>query len=131
MAMSASEAKIRQFLPKGQRRRAACPLPAVLAVHPLAPVDLKYAYSRRLSGRVEAASEVPAVEATEQPSWSVEQAPRRPLRLRAQDKKSGHARMQSAIVSEAKGGIVAFEGTTVDKAQVVLNYLRENRLIDF
>jgi electron transfer flavoprotein beta subunit len=34
-------------------------------------------------------------------------------------------------MSEAKSGVVAFEGTSVDKAQVVLNYLREHRLIDF
>jgi electron transfer flavoprotein beta subunit len=53
------------------------------------------------------------------------------VRLRAQDKKAGYARMLSAILTEAKGGVVAFEGTSVDKAQVILNYLREHRLIDF
>jgi electron transfer flavoprotein beta subunit len=53
------------------------------------------------------------------------------VRLKALDKKSGHARLLSAIVSETKGGVVAFEGTTVDKAQVMLNYLREHRLVDF
>jgi electron transfer flavoprotein beta subunit len=39
--------------------------------------------------------------------------------------------MRAAVVSEAKGGVVAFEGTSVDKAQVVLNYLRNHRLIEF
>ena len=125
------DAIIRQFLPKGQRRRVACPLPLVLAVHPLAPVELKYAHSRRLSGRVEAGSKTSTAEGVTQASWTVEPASRRPVRLRAQDKKAGHARMLSAIVTEAKGGVVAFEGTSVDKAQVILNYLREHRLIDF
>lgn len=126
-----SAARVRQFLPKGQRRQIACPLPLVVAVHPFAPVSLTYAYARRMSGRVEVTSSgFPAV-ATEPPSWVVEAAPRRPVRLKAQEKKAGHARLLSAIVSEAKGGVVAFEGTTVDKAQVVLNYLREHRLVDF
>jgi electron transfer flavoprotein beta subunit len=130
-AANSLDVKIRQFLPKGQRRRVACPLPLVLAVHPLAPVELKYAYSRRISGRVEAVSKPPTVEGVLQPSWTVETASRRSVRLRPQDKKSGHARMLSAIASEAKGGVVAFEGTTVDKAQVMLTYLREHRLVDF
>jgi electron transfer flavoprotein beta subunit len=69
--------------------------------------------------------------ATLQPSWAVETGARRAQRLKAQDKQAGHARLLSAIVSEVKGGVVAFEGTSVDKAQVVLNYLREHRLVDF
>ncbi|HML28540.1 MAG TPA: hypothetical protein PKE16_06835 [Hyphomicrobium sp.] len=126
------EARVRQFLPRGQRRQIACPLPLVLVVHPLAPVTLKYAYSRRISGSID---RHPAgyVEnaAGEPPSWAVEAQSRRPVRLKAADRKAGHARLLSAIMSEAKGGVVAFEGTSVDKAQVVLNYLREHRLIDF
>jgi electron transfer flavoprotein beta subunit len=53
------------------------------------------------------------------------------MRLKAEEKRSAHQRMRAAVVSEAKGGVVAFEGTSVDKAQVVLNYLRNHRLIDF
>lgn len=124
-------AEIRQFLPKGQRRRIACPLPLVVSVHPRAPVELKYAYARRVSGRVEVAPASSMGARPLTPEWIVESASRRPVRLKAQDGKSAHARMQSAIVSEAKGGVVAFEGTTVDKAQVMLNYLREHRLVDF
>jgi electron transfer flavoprotein beta subunit len=130
-AASGVEIEIRQFLPKGQRRRVACSLPLVIAVHPLSPVELKYAYARRLSGRIVAISPSPAIAQAVHSSWTVEKVPRRPVRLKAQDKKSGHARLLSAIVSETKGGIVAFEGTTVDKAQVMLNYLREHRLVDF
>jgi electron transfer flavoprotein beta subunit len=103
----------------------------VIAVHPLSPEKLTYAYARRLSGRIEAISSTRATEEAVNPSWSVEKVSRRPVRLKAWEKKSGHARLLSAIVSETKGGVVAFEGTTVDKAQVMLNYLREHRLVDF
>lgn len=123
---------IRQFLPKGQRRQIACPLPLVIAVHPLAPISLRYAYARRIYGAIDRHSTgYEDANAEELPSWAVEEQSRRPVRLKAPDKKAGHARLLSAIMSEAKSGVVAFEGTSVDKAQVVLNYLREHRLIDF
>lgn len=129
------EARVRQFLPKGSRRGVAVPLPAVLAVHPLTQVRLQYAYARRTDGRIVAASsatDAPQAGANAGASaWTVETASRRPVRLKAEEKRSAHARMQSAVVTEAKGGVVAFEGTPVDKAQVVLNYLREHRLVDF
>lgn len=130
-AASGPELELRQFLPKGQRRGVVCSLPLVIAVHPLSPVKLTYAYARRLSGRIEVISPVPAQNPVVNQGWTVEKSPRRPVQLKAQDKKSGHARLLSAIASETKGGVVAFEGTTVDKAQVMLNYLREHRLVDF
>lgn len=126
------EVRVRQFLPKGRRRGILAPLPVVLAVHPLAPVGLSYAYARRMSGRIQnrltdgLTAEAPA------PTWKVETVRRQPVRLRAEDKtKSAHSRLLSAIASEAKGGVVAIEGSSVDKAQVMLTFLRENRLIDF
>ncbi len=128
---SGREARLRQFLPKGQRRRIACPLPLVIAVHPFAPARLRYAYARQIDGQITPVLSAVQSDGATQLSWAVENVSRRPIRLKAQDKKAGHARLLSAIVSEAKGGAVAFEGTTVDKAQVVLNYLREHRLVDF
>lgn len=124
-------AHLRQFLPKGQRRQLICPVPLIVAVHPFAPVRLDYAYSRRISGRLDVTQTDYSAPSAVQPSWTIEAAPRRPVRLQAQDIKTGHARMLSAVTSEVKSGVVAFEGTTVDKAQVVLNYLREHRLVDF
>lgn len=129
-----AEARVRQFLPKGRRRGVAVSLPAILAVHPLTQVRVGYAYARRLSGRIVAVSPAidgqPGAGARESP-WTVEQTSRRPVRLKAEEKRSAHERMRAAVVSEAKGGVVAFEGTSVDKAQVVLNYLRNHRLIEF
>lgn len=128
------EALVRQFLPKGRRRGVAVSLPAILAVHPLTKVGLGYAYARRLSGRIVAVS--PAIDGKlgsggRESHWTVEQPSRRPMRLRADEKRSAHERIRAAVASEAKGGVVAFEGTSVDKAQIVLNYLRNHRLIDF
>jgi electron transfer flavoprotein beta subunit len=39
--------------------------------------------------------------------------------------------MLSATVSENKGGAVVIDGDSVEKAQVILRYLREHRLINF
>jgi electron transfer flavoprotein beta subunit len=130
--VESGEVRIRQFLPKGKRRRLAAPLPAILAVHPLAPVELRYAYARRIAGEI--AITGLAASSPQPPAsviWSAEQSPRRPIRLKAEEKKAAHARLMTAIVSEAKGGLVAIEGSCVDKAQIMLTYLRENRLVDF
>ena len=127
-----AEALVRQFLPKGRRRGVAVSLPAILAVHPLTQVRLGYAYARRLSGRivaVSAATEGLGAGAGEW-AWTVEQTARLPVRLKAEEKRPAHERMRAAVVSAAKGGVVASEGSAVDKAQLVLNYLRTNRLID-
>jgi len=126
------EVQIRQFLPKGKRRGIVAPLPVVLVVHPLAPVEIRYAYARGLAGRIiEAAPETGASETDISVMWSVDTVSRRPIGLKAQDKKAGHARLLSAIGSEARGGTVAIEGSPVDKAQVMLSFLREHRLVDF
>ncbi len=127
-----AEARVRQFLPKGRRRGVAVSLPAILAVHPPTQLNLGYAYARRLSGRIVAVSPAgaaPGAGARQSP-WTVEQTARRPVRLKAEEKRPAHERMRAAVASEAKGGVVASEGTAVDKAQVVLNYLRTHRLID-
>ncbi len=126
------EAHVRQFLPKGKRRSVAAPLPLVAAVHPLSPVELTYAHARRVSGRIETVTVSGlADKSRSQAVWTVEPTARRAIALKTPENKDGHARMLSFVESPAKGGAVAFEGTSVDKAQILLTYLRENRLIDF
>jgi electron transfer flavoprotein beta subunit len=126
------EVQIRQFLPKGKRRKIVAPLPIILVVHPLAPAEIRYAYMRRLAGRIiETEPKDCPPETGASTLWAVESTTRRPVCLKAEDKKSAHARMLSATVSEAKGGVVAIEGSSVDKAQVMLSFLREHRLVDF
>lgn len=129
--IASGEVEIRQFLPKGRRRRIAVPLPAVLTVHPLAAAELRYAYARRLQGRIEVTQPALSPEQKRDIVPSVGPAAQRPAKLKAEEKKAGHARLMSAIVSEARGGIVAFDGSPVDKAQVILTYLREHRLVEF
>lgn len=132
--LAAGEVRLRQFLPKGKRRGLVLPLPAVVAVHPLAAVTLSYAHARRLSGRIVRLGEgsLPSgKDAGASTPWHILPPAQQRQRLKAEDKKPAHARLQAAITTESKGGVVVIEGSHVDKAQVILAYLREHRLIDF
>ncbi|MBN3722987.1 electron transfer flavoprotein subunit beta/FixA family protein [Burkholderia sp. Ac-20379] len=128
------EAVIRQFLPKGLRRRVAVTLPAVVAVHPLANAQPRYAYARQRAGSVApvpaAAVAAPAASA-DFAAWKTAPTERKPVKLVAAEKRSGHARMLSATTTESRGGNVVNEGSSVEKAQVILAYLREHQLIDY
>ena len=122
-----------QFLPKGRRRTVTMSLPAIVAVHPLATVFPRYAYARRVAGRIvtlpESAPETSA--APRSSAWTLETTERVPLKLKAPDRRSGHARMLAATVAASRGGQVVNEGSNVEKAQAVLAYLREHDLIAF
>lgn len=123
---------VRQFLPKGMRRRLEVRLPAVLAVHPRAPQTRQYAYARARAGRVTyVAGAIGGGRAA--PAWQYEPATRRPRPLKAKVVQSGHSRMMGAIGGDggARGGQVVKQGSAEDKAQILLDYLREHRLIDF
>ncbi|WP_069267940.1 drug:proton antiporter [Paraburkholderia nodosa] len=126
-------AVVRQFLPKGLRRRVQTALPALIAVHPLANAQPRYAYARLRAGAVRPASamRVSAAESTDASAWTVGPIERKPVRLAAAEKRSGHARMLSATTTESRGGNVVIEGSSVEKAQVILAYLREHQLIDY
>ncbi|BDB29843.1 electron transfer flavoprotein subunit beta/FixA family protein (plasmid) [Cupriavidus sp. P-10] len=121
---------VRQFLPKGLRRRVDAALPAVVAVHPLANANPRYAYARLRGGAIRTA---PAVRSTyhDAAAWVLGAVERKPVRLAAAEKRSGHARMLSATTTESRGGSVVNGGTSVEKAQVILAYLREHQLIDY
>lgn len=135
LAVNASDngIEVLQFLPKGKRRRLAVNTPAVVAVHPLAPVELRYAYAQQAQGKISQrpAHSVMQAMRTNAMQWQLQPASRSMTKLKAQDKKTGHARLLSAIVSENKGGHVVNEGSSVAKAQVILTYLREHHLINF
>ncbi|WP_233885479.1 electron transfer flavoprotein subunit beta/FixA family protein [Paraburkholderia flagellata] len=126
-------AVVRQFLPKGLRRRVQTALPAVIAVHPLANAQPRYAYARLRAGAVrpERATGANVTDSTEAAAWTVGAIERKPVRLAAAEKRSGHARMLSATTTESRGGNVVIEGSSVEKAQVILAYLREHQLIDY
>ena len=138
-----------QFLPKGRRRTVTVSLPAIIAVHPLATALPRYAYARRVAGRIETlaaarttGASTAVVTATMQsaaapppttPSspWTLDTTDRVPVKLKAPDRRSGHARMLAATGSASRGGQVVNEGSNVEKAQAVLDYLREHDLIAF
>jgi electron transfer flavoprotein beta subunit len=130
VTVEAGRIAVRQFLPKGVRRRVEAAWPALVAVHPLAGVTPRYAFARRRAGRVEPVPAAAAPDA-EAAAWQIAAAPRKPVRLAAAEKRSGHARMLGATTTESRGGRVVNEGTSVEKAQVILGYLREHQLIDY
>ena len=129
-------AQVRQFMPKGLRRRVEVQLPALIAVHPLANAAPSYAYARLREGTIRAgaarsaAGAAPATPADDR-SWTIRAASAKPVRLAAAEKRSGHARMLSATTTESRGGSVVIEGSSVEKAQVILAYLREHQLVDY
>ena len=123
-----------QFLPKGKRRSVKVQMPAIIVIHPLASIQLRHAYARQVNGHIsQFATHTPTPEAKSScaAEWQMQSTIRKPNKLKAKENKSGHARMLSATVSENKGGAVVNDGNSVEKAQVILSYLREHRLINF
>jgi electron transfer flavoprotein beta subunit len=119
-----------QFLPKGLRRRINVTLPAVIAVHPFANVTPRYAYARTRTGSIVSNPAV-APKDIEAFHWTMTNAERKPVKFATAEKRSGHARMLSATTTESHGGSVVIDGSSVEKAQAILAYLREHQLIDY
>ncbi|WP_210321379.1 FAD-binding protein [Devosia beringensis] len=128
VTVSDGHADITQALPKGQRRHVRVRLPAVIAVDPRAPVTPFYAFARRTAGQV--VQHEPTATPALDTAWRLEPA-KRPVKFKAKDQKTGHARMLSAIVAETRGGAVIATGSPADKAQAILAYLRTHNLIDW
>ena len=125
--------EVLQFLPKGRRRRVLVSLPAVVAVHPSAAIALHFVHARKNLGRI---NTLPAnntkahVKKQNATQWRAT-ATRKPIKLIAPTAQTGHERLMAAISNKAKGGTVVNEGNNVEKAQVILRYLREHQLIEF
>ena len=125
--------EVLQFLPKGQRRRVLVSLPAVVTVHPSAAVALHFVHARKNLGSINtlpANNTIAHIKKQNTTQWRAT-ATRKPIKLVAQTAQTGHERLMAAISSKAKGGTVVNEGNNVEKAQVILRYLREHQLIDF
>lgn len=120
----------RQFLPKGQRRRIGVSLPLVLSAHASLASKLKYAYARRIAGHIKPIS-APQSLSGGTPQWTVLPAERRFEVLRAVDNRNGHERMMDATTARERGGRIVRDGSPVDKAQVIFNYLCEHKLANF
>lgn len=128
VSLNADHLEVLQFLPKGQRRRVMVKLPALVVVHPLAPVQLRYVHAQQKLGAITTLSCKNSGANT--PQWRAEKM-RNPIKLSAKFTQTGHERLMSAISSKNKGGTVVNEGNSVEKAQVILDYLREHQLINF
>jgi electron transfer flavoprotein beta subunit len=128
------EIEVLQYLPKGKRRIVKLPLPAVVIVHPLAIAPKRFAFAKRLAGRVNALSPIATDSKTADNAyliWQTLPIKRKHIKLKARNDKTGHERLLEAISAEGKNGVVVNEGNSVEKAQVILNYLREHQAIDF
>ena len=120
--------EVLQFLPKGQRRRVAVALPAVIAAHPLAPLTLHFIHARRNLGHIRVlADQLSDADISVSTTWITE-LPRKTMKLKAQTKQTGHERLMNAISSKTKGGTVVIDENNVEKAQVIITYLREHQL---
>ena len=131
-----SDLEVLQFLPKGKRRRILITLPAIVVIHPLAATELNYAHARKMTGKIEVFAQKNKKLIAKPISWQTTSTTHMPVKLKAIDQKygihkTGHARMMEALVTESKNGIVVIEQDSVEKAQVILRYLREHHLIDF
>ncbi|EEG10008.1 electron transfer flavoprotein subunit beta [Pseudogulbenkiania ferrooxidans] len=129
VAIKGGSVEIEQFLPKGQRRSLAAALPVVVTVHERAVPALPYSHARKEAGKVRRLMPVAAKAA----EWRYEPAGRRARPLVAASRASGHERMLGAIAADdgKTTGLVVKQGDPVEKAQVLLDYLRDHQLVDF
>ena len=130
--------EVLQFLPKGRRRRVLVSLPAVVAVHPSAAIALHFVHARKNLGHIntlhasDTKAKSPQFDSKQSDSKQWRKEPvRKPIKLVAQTAQTGHERLMAAISNKAKGGTVVNEGNNVEKAQVILRYLREHQLVEF
>jgi len=132
LAIDSRRVAVTQFLPKGFRRSVDAALPAIVAIHPQAGATPRYAYARAVAGTIAPhPSAVAAAPDAHADVWQIAPVQRKPVKLAAAEKRSGHARMLTATTTESRGGSVVIEGTSVEKAQAILGYLREHRLVDY
>ncbi|HEV3106632.1 MAG TPA: electron transfer flavoprotein subunit beta/FixA family protein, partial [Trinickia sp.] len=104
-------ATVTQFLPKGMRRRVDAALPCVVAVHPQASAAPRYAYARAVTGAI-ARDGAAACSDRDAEHWCIAAAQRKPVKLAATEKRSGHARMLMATTTESRGGNVVIDGSS-------------------
>ncbi len=123
--------EVLQFLPKGQRRHVVVALPAVVAVHPLAPIELRFVHAQRSLGNINNISNQQSDVEVSIPTTWIAEPPRKAIKLKAQTKQTGHERLMDVIGSKSKAGTVVNDGNNVEKAQVILRYLREHQLTKF
>lgn len=121
---------VRQLFAKGGRRDVSVQFPAIVSIDSAAETNLGYAYARRVAGRIVARETVAAGFGAPRRVSIVAKRDQFEV-LRAHDERSGHERMMAATSPRARQGRVVTTGTAADKAQIILNYLRDNKLIDY
>ena len=122
--------RVLQACARGARRTLLVGVPAVIVVHPSAPVALRDSHRDRVGGTLQ---RLRAPSTADQPAspWRSEATARQLQRLQAARARSGHDRMLGAIATEGSraAGTVLKEGTAADKAQAVWAYLQRHALL--
>jgi electron transfer flavoprotein beta subunit len=122
--------RVTRALPRGARRRWHVDMPAVLAVHPNAPVALRHSWRDAQAGEVQRLCIDARGDAAGSP-WTVVPAARQLQRLQVARPRSGHDRMLDAIATERQrsAGTVLTEGGADAKARAINDYLRAHSLL--
>ncbi|WP_028536533.1 hypothetical protein [Paludibacterium yongneupense] len=117
-----------QSLPQGEQRLLEAGFPVLASVHPRAATARPWRFAGLAQGRIEVtpATGCGLTECAFEPE-------RRALPLRAARAERGHERMLQAIAAGdgQAAGLVVNQGDSVEKAQVVLDYLRHHQLVDY
>jgi N,N-dimethylglycine/sarcosine catabolism electron transfer flavoprotein subunit beta len=125
--IDALQAEILQVLPRGERRRLAAKLPAVVTIDKTAPDPRMSAFGRARRGQLD----VIAGKATpddDRSSWTAVPARRRPKRIKSV---SGNAAERLRAVAETKGGqgeVLAWPSAQ-EAAQRILDFLLHEEIV--
>ena len=121
--------EVTQFLPGGKRRKTEFSPPVILMVHPKAGLNLQYAWSRERTGEVKPydLTSVSARGADE--GWQYARAETGRKRLSIASQRSGFERLQKAISLGERGGEIIKEGDAAAKAEKIMTFLQEKRLL--
>jgi electron transfer flavoprotein beta subunit len=120
-----------QSLPRGARRRLRIAVPAVVAVHPAAPVALRHSFRDQLAGEVLRRT-VPVPPPAPSP-WRFVPPAAQLQRLQPRPETNGHRRMLGAVAPQqgATAGRVLHDGSADDKARAIFDYLQAHSLARF
>lgn len=131
LAVKLNEKKVNilQFLPMGKRREITAKPPFILAVHQATPLKIKYAWARAKKGNVSQTNANAVNLASLFDGWKNSPLQKGRKRLTINSDKSGFERMQRSVAISSSGGKIIKSESSLDKAKVVYDLLKEKKLI--
>ena len=125
---TAGYAEVMQSLPRGQRRKIKTTLPFMASVGMAAPTPRQSSFGVARRGILQSVTSINAVEDTEQATWQIAPARKRPKRLKVVKAKTAAERFKAATAKvQSSGGEKIYE---VDKAaDAILKMLKEEKVL--